>query len=324
MVLVFSVTAAVFVFSLLGTGLAVRILRARAILDHPNDRSSHALPTPRGGGIAVVLAVMAGWAAADWRLPEEGFPLLMAAAAGLACLSWIDDLRGLPAWLRLIGQIAAVAVALPWLGLGAGPFAVPLPGWVLPAAAGLVWVWFLNLFNFMDGIDGISAVEAGTIGLGAALVAAITAHGALDPLPGLAIAAAAAGFAVWNWQPAKVFLGDVGSVPLGFLIGGLLLKLAGDGYAVPALILPLYYLADATITLARRALRGEKVWRAHRDHFYQQAVKAGRSHASVSLAVLVANTALGGFALWALFHPIPALIGACVVVALLLAWMARR
>ncbi len=323
MVLSLSVAAAVFALALAGTWMMLRWLRGRAILDHPNDRSSHAIPTPRGGGIAVVVAVLAGWAVSQWRLPEQGFALLLAATLGLALLSWLDDLRGLPAWVRLIGQALAVLVALPWLGFDGLAFQDLLPPPVVLGLAALIWLWFLNLFNFMDGIDGISAVEAGAVGLGLALVSAITSHGAMDPLPGLALAAAAAGFAVWNWQPAKVFLGDVGSVPLGFLIGGLLLKLAADGIWAPAVILPLYYLADASITLTRRLLRGERVWQSHREHFYQRAVRAGRSHAQVSFAVLVANLALVALSLAALAHPWPALAGACLVVAFLLAWMAR-
>ncbi len=319
-----SVGAAVFALSAVCTGLMLRWLRGRAILDHPNARSSHAVPTPRGGGVAVILAILAGWLAAQIRWPEDGFYPLLAAALGLAVLSWLDDLRGLPAWLRLVGQAIAVLVAMPWLGFGGDVFQgllPPVPALILSA---LVWLWFLNLFNFMDGIDGISAVEAGSVGLGLALVSGITAHGAMGPLPGLAVAAGAAGFAVWNWQPAKVFLGDVGSVPLGFLIGGLLLKLAADGYWAPALILPLYYLSDASITLVRRLARGARVWEAHREHFYQRAVAAGRSHAQVSLAVLAANLALIGLSLVALAQPWLALVGAGLVVAALLTWLARR
>ena len=151
---------------------------------------------------------------------------------------------------------------------------------------GLGWVWFINLFNFMDGIDGISGVECLGIGLGVAVIAALdgvpSGHGSL----GICLAAAAAGFLIWNWHPAKVFMGDVGSVPLGFLIGWLLLDMAAAGAWAPAVILPAYYLADATITLLRRLLRGAAPWQAHRDHFYQQATQAGRSHARVASLTL--------------------------------------
>src|SRR3546814_9909535 len=127
---------------------------------------------------------------------------------------------------------------------------------------------------------------------------------------GASIAAAAAGFLWWNWHPAKVFLGDVGSVPLGFMLGWLLLGLAAAGHWAPALILPLYYLADATITLACRALRRERVWRAHREHFYQRAVQRGRSHATVSRAVFGVNACLAALALASLTAPWMALVAA--------------
>ena len=159
-------------------------------------------------------------------------------------------------------------------------------GWLPPAldmaAAALLWVWFVNLYNFMDGIDGLAGSETAAIGIGLALFAVVGTGG--DPAlaaPAAAIAAAAIGFLVWNWAPARIFLGDVGSVPLGYLLGFLLLATAARGYWKFALILPLYFLADATITLLRRLARGERVWLPHREHFYQQAVQRGLGHAAV-------------------------------------------
>jgi UDP-N-acetylmuramyl pentapeptide phosphotransferase/UDP-N-acetylglucosamine-1-phosphate transferase len=141
---------------------------------------------------------------------------------------------------------------------------------------------------------------------------------------GAAAAAAALAFLRWNWQPARLFMGDVGSVPLGYLLGWLLLTLAGSGYWAQALILPLYFLADASWTLLRRLARGEKIWRPHREHFYQRAVQAGRSHAEVALRVMSADIVLIGAALWATEDmEVPALILAALTVALLLADLAR-
>jgi UDP-N-acetylmuramyl pentapeptide phosphotransferase/UDP-N-acetylglucosamine-1-phosphate transferase len=176
-------------------------------------------------------------------------------------------------------------------------FAGPIFGGLLPpgldmVAAALLWVWFINLFNFMDGIDGLAGVETAALGLGIALVAAAAGMSPAFVIYGLALLAGALGFLWWNWHPARVFLGDVGSVPLGFLIGWLLLVLTKNGHWQAALILPLYYLADATITLARRGLRGDKVWQPHREHFYQQAVKRGLSHADVVRHVLVLDLVL--------------------------------
>lgn len=320
----FLLAAVVLAASLAATGMVRRVLVRRAILDHPNERSSHAVPTPRGGGWALVPTVVAAWMALVGldAAPAGPTALLCGLAVALGALSWLDDLRDLSPLWRLMGQIAAVAVAL-WLVDRPGSF---FGGW-LPApidavAAGLLWVWYINLFNFMDGIDGISGVEAATTGAGVAVIALLVGLGPTLPAFGLTVAAAALGFLWWNWQPARIFLGDVGSVPLGFLLGWLLLLLAAEGQAAAALILPLYYLADATITLVRRALRGEKVWRPHRQHFYQQAVQRGASHARVSLAILAVDLGLLGLAAAAaLGWPGPALIGAALVVAALLAYL---
>jgi len=300
------------------------VLRRRAILDHPNERSSHRVPTPRGGGWAVVPVLAAAWplAAALGAAPAGPTLVLVGLALALGALSWLDDLRNLSPLWRLAGQGAAVAVAL----LAVTPPGPYFGGW-LPApfdalAAALLWVWYINLFNFMDGIDGISGVEAATTGVGVALVAALAGLGPALPAFALTLAAAACGFLWWNWQPARIFLGDVGSVPLGFLIGWLLLTTAAHGEAAAALVLPLYYLADATLTLLRRALRGERVWRPHREHFYQQAVRKGASHRRVALSVLVADGLLVGLAAAAAWGwGTPAVAGAVLVVAALLAFL---
>ena len=189
--------------------------------------------------------------------------------------------------------------------------------------AGLIWVWFINLFNFMDGIDGISGVEAAAIGIGITIIVMRTEDTGIDPRLAATVAAGAIGFLYWNWHPAKVFLGDVGSVPLGFLLGWLLLNLANSGTWEPAVILPLYYLADATITILRRALRGEKVWCAHREHFYQRAVQNGRSHAVVSSGVAACNLVLICLAIYSLDEPWIALAVATATVLVFLAWLSR-
>jgi UDP-N-acetylmuramyl pentapeptide phosphotransferase/UDP-N-acetylglucosamine-1-phosphate transferase len=283
----------VFLASFAGTVLILRLLKSRAILDHPNIRSSHVTPTPKGAGIAVIAAVLAGWVGISWDTPAAAISLSVAATAlTLAALSWLDDLKGLSPLWRLLGQGAAVAFIL-----SSTPSVNPFFGGLLPGAldglaAGLLWLWFINLFNFMDGIDGLAGVETATLGLGIALVAAAAGMSPAFVVYGLALLAGALGFLWWNWHPARIFLGDVGSVPLGFLIGWLLLVLAKNGHWQEALILPLYFLADATITLIRRALRGEKVWQAHREHFYQQAVRRGLSHADVVRHVLSLNLVL--------------------------------
>jgi UDP-N-acetylmuramyl pentapeptide phosphotransferase/UDP-N-acetylglucosamine-1-phosphate transferase len=294
------------------------------VLDLPNERSSHRCATPRGGGIAVTATVLLAWLA--FASTGQALPLVVAVALGtslLAIVSWLDDLYGLSPALRLPAHAAAVAI-----GLAALPPASPLTAALGPAlalaAAGLLWVWWLNLFNFMDGIDGLAAAEAAAIGLGLVLFAA-AGVGVDPPLARLAAAilGAAIGFLVWNWPPARIFLGDVGSTTLGYLTGFLLLAAALRGHWRVALILPLYFFADATLTLGRRLLRGERVWRPHREHFYQRAIGHGRSHAAVTKRVIAADLILiacgwtaenGGGAM--------ALAGAGITVAVLLAVLA--
>lgn len=301
------------------------ILRRRVVLDYPGERSSHTVPTPHGGGVAVVSAIAVVWifsAFADDGVPA---PLLtiLAIAVGMAALSWFDDLKGLSVAVRLPVHFAAAITGL-WALPGDGLlFAGALPAVLDHAVVVLSWVWFVNLYNFMDGMDGITGVETLAIAGGIALLAFMGAVPASVGMPAVAVAGAACGFLFFNWHPARIFLGDVGSVPLGFLLGWMLLSLAVGGLWIPAAILPLYYLADATITLARRALRGEKVWQAHKEHFYQRAHQAGLSHAGVVIRIGLANAVLVTFAVASVHHSaLAALAGAGFVVAILLWKMA--
>jgi UDP-N-acetylmuramyl pentapeptide phosphotransferase/UDP-N-acetylglucosamine-1-phosphate transferase len=314
-------------------GVVRAVLLRHAVMDHPNERSSHSVPTPRGGGIGVLAVALPAWVAIGLTIPSSlsgpaiaGWAVA-AGASGLALISWIDDLRGLGAAVRLAGQFVATAALV--LFLPGAVFQGLLPPYLDAAAAALLWVWFVNLYNFMDGIDGITAVETIAIGLGLALVGLTAVPLVADHLQAGILAAAALGFLVWNRPPAKIFLGDVGSVPLGYLLGWLLLGLAATGQWQAALILPLYYLADATLTLGRRARRGETIWRAHREHFYQRATQTGRSHGTVAGAIGGVNLLLVGLALAAAHagpggpHGWLSLGAAVLLVAALLFWMAR-
>ena len=276
-----------------GTRALLAILHRRQVLDHPNHRSSHDRPVPRGGGIAVMAVAVVGCWLAALMDPGDSRPLLIIAllAGALAGFSFIDDLRGLPAAARLILQVLAIAMGCSLLP-DAPVFQGLLPPWADRLAAGVCWLWFVNLYNFMDGIDGISVVETASIGLGIAAVALLTGAAPELAPPAAVITGAIIGFAFWNWPPARIFLGDVGSVGLGYLLGWLLLALATRGQWAAALLLPLYYLSDASWTLIRRLIRGEKAWRAHRSHFYQYAARRFGSHAKVSRSVLYCNAAL--------------------------------
>lgn len=318
-----AVALATGLLSCFATRALIPLLRRRGVLDHPNDRSSHRVPTPRGGGIAVIGAALLAWIV----LARAGqvSPTISAVASGaafLAAISWIDDLRGLSPVLRLLAQATAVAVGILVLSQSQTLALDGIGSVVGLGAIGVLWLWWINLFNFMDGIDGIAGTEAAAIGVGLLLFG--SAGAGADPALGIlaaALAGAAFGFLLWNWSPARIFLGDVGSAPLGYLLGFLLLDRAIRGFWKLALILPLYFLADATITLARRLFRGERIWEAHRQHFYQQAVRAGLGHAAIVERVIAADLVLIGCG-WAAengWGTISLMVSATTVAALLAA-----
>lgn len=305
------------------------LLRHR-LLDHPNERSSHTQATPRGGGLGILAVLLPAWLILAVLIPSQSGAdeiirwLVPASALALAAVSFIDDLRGLSQLVRFLLQAVAVAAAVQFLP---GPVFQGLLGPIFDTALTvIVWLWFINLFNFMDGIDGIAGVETIGIGIGIYAIGAAFMPVAAGYGQALTIAAAMAGFLVWNWHPARIFLGDVGSIPLGFLLGWLLLGLAASGLWQAALILPLYYLADASLTLLRRLFRGAVIWRAHREHCYQIAVQRGRSHAAVAGAIALANAVLVGLAFiaaapWAAPFLPWLMLAAAIVVALLMVWM---
>jgi UDP-N-acetylmuramyl pentapeptide phosphotransferase/UDP-N-acetylglucosamine-1-phosphate transferase len=316
--------AGVLICTLVLVALVRRWLERHNILDVPGVRSAHDRAVPRGGGLGVVPPVIVSWfALAFLGHSTEGAATVAAAAAALAVLSWCDDLKGLPIAPRLIGHAAAVV-----LGLTALPATV-FQGLLSPmldrALAAVAWVWFVNLFNFMDGIDGISGIETAALGLGVALVSQVDGFGHESDAPlALSLAVCGLAFLRWNWHPAQIFLGDVGSIPLGYLLGFLLLNLAAHGSWAPALILPLYYLADSGITIALRVKRGERFWQAHRQHFYQRALAPDGNHAAVARLVLVCDAMLVALALVAVLQPWPALAVASTVVGIMLWLLVQR
>ncbi|WP_323796201.1 glycosyltransferase family 4 protein [Nisaea sp.] len=320
----FILFAVLFTASLLGTRALITLLTRRAVIDVPNERSSHVVPKPRGGGIAVVTVMLVGWIGClALQGSLDGKSLLLAGlTVGLAVLSFIDDLKSLPARLRLLVQAVAVAagllVTVPDTGFTDGL----VPVWVELPIAGFAWLWFVNLFNFMDGIDGITGIETISIGGGLLGLSVLGGIGAFIQLPALAMVAAIAGFLVWNWQPSKIFIGDVASIPLGFFAGWMLLETGAasdgsSGWAV-VLLLPGYYLFDATFTLVKRGLRRENIFEAHRQHFYQQATQRGFSHAGACLAILALNIILITLALFvAPAYPVFSVLAGLVAVILL-------
>ena len=278
------------------TYVMLRISRARGLMDVPNERSSHATPTPRGGGVAIVIgSTVAFCVLYALRLVElDLFVALTGGGLAVALVGLADDRRPLPARVRLVVHVAAALWAIAWLGRSPGlPLAGQGPFYEAAgcAVAVLSIVWTLNLYNFMDGIDGIAASEAVFVSWAAAvLLLFVGGSGSVIALA-LAFGCACSGFLLWNWPPAKIFMGDVGSGYLGYVIAVLALAAAR---ASPAslwmwLILGGIFFVDATATLGRRLLRGERVYEAHRSHAYQWLARRWGSHKSVTMTVTALN-----------------------------------
>lgn len=280
-----------------GLGPLKTALKRWSVIDWPNNRSSHKHPTPLGAGWLLVPVALAGVAAASF-LGGQSVPWsIIIGAIGLMAISGLDDVRPISPWPRLVCQAVAVAIVLLILPPDYRLFdALPLV--MERLLIGLAWLWYINLFNFMDGLDGLSAIEILTVGAGVALIGALAGFVGTMALPdaltdcGLVLVGIACGFLIWNWHPARVFLGDVGSVPLGFLLGWVLLWLAFQGHLIEALLLSLFHVADTTSTLASRLIRRERVWRPHREHAYQQPVRAGWRHDRVVGIIAVVKVAL--------------------------------
>lgn len=276
---------AAFFVALVAARLLLTPVGRRIALDTPNERSLHERPVPRTGGIAIALGVAAACA-----LSWPGLPTILFAAAALAAVSFIDDIVGLPTLTRLALHLAAAAAVL------ALDLEVDAPLAFVVLALALAWT--TNLYNFMDGADGLAGGMA-VFGFGAYAIAAYLVGAATLAILGASIAAACAAFLVFNWHPARLFMGDVGSVPLGFLAGALGLQ----GWRIDAwpLWFPLLvfapFMCDATLTLLKRLARRERVWQAHRDHYYQRLVRMGFGHRGMAF---IEYAAMAGCALLAL------------------------
>ncbi|QCY13775.1 glycosyltransferase family 4 protein [Pseudomonas sp. MPC6] len=283
--------------SLIMTAALRRYALARSIIDIPNARSSHSIPTPRGGGVAIVLAFLLVLPFLAWAQLVEVPTLIAIGGAGalVAVIGFMDDHGHIAARWRLLGHFCAAAWSLFWLG-GVPPvslFGLSLNlGWLGYILGALYLVWMLNLYNFMDGIDGIASIEAITACLGACLLYWVSGVESLMWVPGM-LAMAVGGFLFWNFPPARIFMGDAGSGFLGVVIGAISIQAA---WAAPQLlwawlILLGVFVVDATFTLIRRLIRGDKIYEAHRSHAYQFASRRYRQHLPVTLAVGAINVA---------------------------------
>ena len=285
---------AVFVFALCATRMVLQIARRVELIDFPSGRSSHSKPTPRGGGMAIVLGFFLALIVVSVR-EQLATPFVVAIGLGggaIAIIGFVDDLRSLPAKFRIVVHIGAAIVAVWCIGTpGVRVADSELRVWALRFLGVMSIVWATNLFNFMDGIDGIAAAEtvffAGSIG-------GINLY--LEGNSGTsmvvwALASAGLGFLIWNWPPAKIFMGDVGSGFVGFVLAVVVLYLGSENsmYFNLAIILAGVFIVDATITLIRRIVRGDRWFEAHRVHAYQHLSRRWKSHRAVTLLAVAVN-----------------------------------
>ncbi|MFZ0845276.1 MAG: glycosyl transferase [Pseudolabrys sp.] len=315
-----------------GLCVLLRPIFIRYALARPNARSSHRVATPQGGGIAVIGATIGALFFATFIFPgmlvySAALIALLAATAGLAIVGMADDIHPLGVAPRLLLQAFAVAVVIMTLPEELRVVHA-LPWWLERALLVLGGMWFVNAVNFMDGIDWMTVAEVIPVTAALAIFGLIGALPRDAALVSIALCGAVAGFAPYNRPIARLFLGDVGSLPIGLLLGWPLTELAGRGHLTAALLLPLYYLADASITLIRRLAKGETIAQAHRSHFYQRAMDNGMLVHQIVGAVFVVNLILAALAAATILNPSPAfravmLVCGSAIVGVLL-WMFAR
>lgn len=312
------------------TGAMRRYALNTQMVDVPNQRSSHTRVTPRGGGVGIVLSfvLLLLWLASEGTVPRHAAAALLGSGLVVAAVGFVDDRRQVDSKLRLACHVAAAVWALAWLG-GVPPFPVfgleVDLGWVGAPLAAAYLVWLLNLYNFMDGIDGIAGLEAITVSLGAALAWWLRT-GTPHWIVPVALGACAAGFLLWNYPPARIFMGDAGSGFIGIVIGVLSLW---SGHEAPEVfwcwfILFGCFMVDATVTLVRRMRRGARFDEAHRLHAYQYMSRRLGSHQAVTLAVAAINLAwLLPLACLVALGQLDGVLGACIAYVPLV-WLAFR
>ena len=292
-----SVLVVAFVVAWAVTKVLIPLLTKRGILDVPNARSSHVVPTPRGGGVGIIAGLMAGFLTArllGMQLPTSA---LLIGTALVALIGFADDHSGgLSVKVRLLLQLVAAAIVVFSAGgIARLPLPEPLDVPTGPLAIPLALIWIVavtNLYNFLDGMDGFAGMQGAVAGLGVAFLS----QDSLFLTIGFAVTGACAGFLLHNWHPAKVFMGDSGSGTLGFLLAALpfQLHMPSRGGAVFVMAMCLwFFLADGVFTILSRLFRGEKVWEPHRSHLYQRLVKAGLQHDQAVVKIIGAASVLG-------------------------------
>ena len=325
-VLTGSIAFASFVISCL---VVWRLVRRPLTIDTPNARSSHTNPVPRGGGLAIALVTLLAIISLIALTQPSAFLLsLLAGGVLIATISFIDDMRGLSAPPRLAVQFLAAAAPAYLFGGHLVQRTTPLPFAAGVAIAAIFIVGLTNAYNFMDGIDGIAATQAVVAGCGWIALAAI--HPATDlSTIAAAVVASSAAFLLFNWAPAKIFMGDVGSAFLGFVLATLPVAagVTSPSAAVAGVLFVWPFIFDSSLTFVRRALNRENVFAAHRSHLYQRLVISGLSHAAVTLlygALALFGTALGLAVVSSKMSWAAALAGVAIAAALLFVFASWR
>jgi len=306
-----------FATALLGIFLLLRGAVLRDVIDHPNERSLHVAPIPRTGGLGLMAGVLAGWGLVwqPWLLPVSAGVLF------LMLVSFLDDLRGLSAGWRFLMHFIVAGVFV-WVAI------LPDSGWLIAGALSVAMVWMTNLYNFMDGSDGLAGGMALFGFVGYTLASWLSGDAGLA-MSCLAIAAATLAFLCFNFHPARIFMGDAGSIPLGFLSAAL--GLIGWQRGIWPMWFPMLvfspFIVDATVTLIKRMLRRQKIWQAHRSHYYQRLVQMGWGHRKTALWEYGLMLMVGASALWLIGKPwVVQMIGLVLwlLIYAVLAWKVDR
>ena len=296
----------VFSISLTLSFLTLKASRILKIIDVPNPRSNHKKSTPTAGGVAIVMTVSLCMICYKLFKPEIQILPFLVSLWIIAIVSLVDDLKNLQIFPRVIFQLVSILTLLSYHLPGSLFLAVPL-------------FLFVNFYNFMDGIDGSAVSEAAHISLSFFIISLL-----VPELPeglrmlSIVLLGASLGFAKFNWHPAKIFLGDVGSISLGLICGWLLLSLARKGLYAASLIIPMFYLADSSLTILKRLIQGKKIWEAHSEHFFQKAARKGHSHRKITTKIIACNFILLALSVISITQPFSSFLVASAIVLLLL------
>lgn len=306
------------IIALMSTYYMIGRFKKWRIVARSNNRSMHDKAVPVGGGWAIVPLVLAAWVAFFWPIEDRLAWVVFFGTFILAVISWVDDRQNLPRLTRLAVQAIAITLVLTLLPDGKTVFSQNWPLLADRFVTGLCWLWFVNLFNFMDGIDGLAGSEILFICAGLVFIGLEIGFDTPSLHVATVLAGATAGFLWWNWHPAKIFLGDVGSISIGFLLGWLLIQLAMQGYLVAAFLLPAYFVADASLTILKRIYRGEPFWKPHKTHYYQRAATGLGNHLQALWKIIPANFGLLALAIASVDQPLVSALGGVVVVIVIL------